>query len=104
MSKHCRSKLFELNCSREKSILSSGDLGKFYRYVNSKLCCKSGVAPIKDNSGNLLFDHKLKAEYLNNYFASVCSVDNNILPDCTSKHTSKQLCFFQQLDRLQDPL
>ena len=41
---NCKHALYKHSCDIEKNILSGCDLGKFYRFVNSKLSCKSGIA------------------------------------------------------------
>ena len=46
-------------------------VGCFYRYVNKKLSCKSGVGPLRSDSGNVITDDTSKANLLNNYFQSV---------------------------------
>jgi hypothetical protein len=51
--------------SIEYNILKSGDLGRFYKYVNSKLSSKSGIAPLRDEAGNFVFENDVKAEMLN---------------------------------------
>ena len=52
----------------------------FYQYVNSKKTHKSGVAPLKDENGNLVVSDADKAEILNKYFIEVGTIDNGILP------------------------
>ena len=32
----------------EDKIMSTQNIGAFYKHVNRKLCCKSGVGPIKN--------------------------------------------------------
>jgi len=60
----------------EKEILNCNDLGKFYKYINSKLSSKSGVGPLKNKDGNFVFDSLERADVLNKYFSSVCVKDN----------------------------
>jgi len=52
----------------------------FYHYINFKLSCKSGVAPLTNSKGTYLFENRSKADLLNDYFASVCVSDNRIMP------------------------
>jgi len=56
-------------------------MGTFYRFVNGKLSCKSGVGPLKNDCGKLILDDTEKAERLNNYFISVFTADDGNLPD-----------------------
>ena len=41
---------------------------------------KSDIPPLRDENGSLLFKDTDKAEALNNFFVSICTVDNKILP------------------------
>jgi Reverse transcriptase (RNA-dependent DNA polymerase)/Endonuclease-reverse transcriptase len=64
----------------ELQIIRSGNIGRFYKHVNSRLNHKSGIAPILNNSGLMVFTDLEKAESLNEYFAGVGTVDNGIIP------------------------
>jgi len=64
----------------EQSVVNKAKLGSFYRFVNRKLSCKSGIGPLKADSGKLVVDDTEKAEMLNNYFTGVSTVDDGILP------------------------
>ena len=90
-AKRCKTAVYKHSYNVERQILSSGDLGKFYRFVNSKLSCKTGIAPLIDPDGNYVFDNYCKANLLNNYFASVCTKDNNVPPDYMSASTNNRL-------------
>jgi len=59
-----------LEFSRERKILESGNLGVLYKHINSRLAHKSGVAPLIDNQGNLLHNEKDKANLLNMHFVN----------------------------------
>ena len=65
----------------EQSVINKAKLGSFYRFVNRKLSCKSGIGPLKADSGKLVDDTE-KAEMLNSYFTGVLlsTVDDGILP------------------------
>jgi len=65
----------------ELSVINRTNLGTFYRFVNGKLSCKSGVGPLKSPSGDMIVDDVSKAEMLSNYFASVFTVDDGKLPE-----------------------
>jgi hypothetical protein len=80
IAKRCKLILEQIETEKENRVLRSTDLGKFYRFVNSKLSSKSGVAPLKYDHGGFAFSSIEKAELLNNYFASICTIDNNVLP------------------------
>ena len=77
--------------SIENKVLSANDLGKFHCYVNSKLSCKSGIAPLINSDGKYMFENRSKANLLNDYFASVCVVDNGVMPAIKSKHVTNKL-------------
>ena len=67
MSKHCISCINKYNSDRELALIQIGNLGSFYKYVNSKTSYKSGIASLMDDSGNLLDNDSDKARLLNNY-------------------------------------
>ena len=52
----------------------------FWKYVRSKSQVKSGIGDLKDNMGHTVSDDKSKADVLNNFFASVFSIENGQLP------------------------
>jgi hypothetical protein len=73
----CARFITECEASREQRIIYSNNLGAFYKFVNKKLACSSGVGSLFDKDRNLVTDDKAKADILNEYFASVCITDNN---------------------------
>jgi len=73
--------IYDHNKQVEQSVIKSANLGNFYRYVNGRLSCKSGVGPLKTGSGEVIVNDVEKAEVLNKYFTSVFTVDNGIFPD-----------------------
>ena len=54
----------------EARILNSGDLGQFYKHVNSRLSHKDGIAPLKQPDGVIAFSDVDKAELLNSTFTN----------------------------------
>src|SRR5262249_33434489 len=50
--KHIKRALRNLAIEKEEKILCSNDVGKFYRYVSSKLSCKSGVGALRNTNGD----------------------------------------------------
>ena len=54
---------------------------RFYRFANSKLKNKHGVGPLLREDGTLAVEDKEKAQILNDFFASVFTVDNGNMPD-----------------------
>jgi hypothetical protein len=80
----------------EYKILTSSDLGLFYKYVNSRLSHRDGIAPLKDSSGIFAFTDADKAELLNCTFTKNRTVDNGILPDvkpCSYSNTLGSVMF-----------
>lgn len=70
-------------------MITDGNLGAFYRYVNGKLTFKSGVSTLKDANGITLCDDMSKAERLGEYFASTYTEDNLVLPQVSRKVDDK---------------
>jgi len=69
---------YEQNC--ESRVIDADNIGAFYRFVNVRLGNKTGISPLHDASGNIVLDDQSKADLLNNYFASVGTIDNGMLP------------------------
>jgi len=62
---------------RETAVVDSNNLGKFYRFVNKRLSCKSGVGALSDQTSNkTVLTDQGKANVLNDYFTSVGMKDN----------------------------
>ena len=85
ISAQCKSAIFEYDVEREKKMLSSNNLGAFYKFVNKKLSSPSGVAPLSDPQGNLLHSDLDKANLLNDFFESTIIQDNGVLPPFPSR-------------------
>jgi len=79
-SAYVKKLIFDYQKQTEQSFIKQANLGTFYRFINSKLSCKSGVGPLKSPSGDITIDGPEKAELLNNYFASIFTVDDGKLP------------------------
>ena len=75
---------------KEKFILTSQNLGAFYKHVNSRFAHKSGIAPLLAPSGVLALTDLEKANVLNNFFASVGTVDDKTLPPLIPIEPGKQ--------------
>ncbi len=67
----------------EKDVLASGDLGRFWKFVSSRLANKSSVSCLTDSDGNVITDGSGKAHMLNDYFAAVFTPDNNKMCNLT---------------------
>ena len=63
-----------------RRMLNANNVGAFYKFVNNKVGRNHGVGPLSMN--NVIFTSDWdKAAILNQYFESVFTNDNNILPD-----------------------
>ena len=60
----------------EKSLVNTGNLGKFFRYAGSKFKNKKNVGLLVGNDGKVIFEAKEKAETLSEHFKSVFVVDD----------------------------
>ena len=85
MKKKCDAAIDLFVKDQEEKLITNGNLGAFYRYVNGKLTFKSGISTLKDVNGVSLSDDTSKAERLGEYFASVYTEDNHVLPQVTRR-------------------
>jgi len=69
----------------ELKLINSNDPGQFYNHVRKNSVHRSGIAPLKTGTGELVLDNQDKAELLNNYFVSMCTNDNGILPPLVAR-------------------
>lgn len=76
----CRKLIRDYEIKREENIISANNTGKFYSFVNGKMACSSGVGALKTTDGSFVLSDSAKAELLNEYFVSVGTHDNGILP------------------------
>lgn len=65
---------------REQRVIESNNIGSFYRFVNSKLSCRHGVGALTNDKGEVITDDSERANLLNSYFSSVCTVDDGTVP------------------------
>lgn len=76
----CRQQIYNLELKREKKVINSNNAGSFYKFVNSKLACKKGVGALKSSCGKTVTEDKARADLLNDYFSSIGTLDNGVLP------------------------
>jgi len=81
----CKDAYAKFVYARENALIDKGNLGAFYRYVNSKLVFKSGIGVLKGNDGMFIYDDETKARLLNDFYSSVFTTDNNTLPQFSSR-------------------
>ena len=60
-----------------ENSFSADNIGSFYKFVNNRLTCSSGIATLIDNAGNAVTTDTDKAELLNQYFGYVCTKANS---------------------------
>ena len=79
-------------------IISSGNLGQFYRYANSKLNSRTNVGSLRQPDGSLTIDPQVKANLLSDYFSSTFTVDDGSLPTAAPRSSVKlsSIIFSQQ--------
>jgi len=80
ISSRCRKAVYAHVANREEKIINSGNLGKFFRYANSKFSHKPSIGALQDADGNKTIDPQVKAALLSQYFQSQFTTDNNALP------------------------
>jgi len=66
----------------EERLITSKNLGAFYRYVYKHTTNRCGIGDIMDQNGKPVTNDRDKANCFNKFFSSVGIVDNNILPHC----------------------
>ena len=76
-----RSGVLSFTCDFEGRLINSGNVGRFYSYANKKFSSRSGIGPIQDQGGRFSIDPRDQCELFNQYFSSVFTNDNNLLPE-----------------------
>ena len=85
ITKQCRMAIHDYNANKEKSLIETDNLGRFYKYVNRKLAVKTGIGILKNGTGGNVIEPSKQAEMLSNYFATTFVDDNGILPNFSPK-------------------
>ena len=83
--RECRLAINKHYADIEIDIVHANKIGNFYKYANQKLSCRSGIGALRDDLGNLISDPVTLANCFNDFFASVFTSDNNIMPDIKSR-------------------
>ena len=76
----CKTLIYEHEKTIESSVVNQSNLGAFYRFINRRMSCKSGVGPLKSASGSLVINDHDKATALIDYFCSVFTSDDGKCP------------------------
>ena len=69
----------EHEIAKEKLVVDSNNLGSFYKHVNRRLSCRSGVGALCNADGSVATTDSDKAELLNKYFCTICTKDDGVL-------------------------
>jgi len=78
--RHCHQLLRELEMKKEKRVVDNNNFGTFYKHINNRLSCRTGVGALRSDDGTVTTTDTSKAELLNDYFSSTCTRDNGVLP------------------------
>jgi len=78
--KLCKVAIDRFITKKENNLVSGGRVGDFYKYVNNKIVNNTGVGMLKNNNGESVVNAADKAELLNEFFSSVFTHDNHIIP------------------------
>ena len=79
----------------ELRVLEKNNIRAFYRCVNKRLHNHADISPLYDADGHTVCDSLSKAELLNEYFVSVCTTDDGVIP-----LMAKPTCCERKLDSI----
>ena len=72
----------------ERRVINNNNVGAFYRFVNARTCNRTGIGPLCGSDGQTVMNDKEKANVLNSFFGSVCSVDDRSKQSVSATVTS----------------
>ena len=75
-----RAKCRDMVNREEEAVISSKNVGDFYRYINKRLSHRDAIGALVDDSGNVITSCDDKANMFNSYYASAGTVDNGQIP------------------------
>jgi len=84
--RQCRDAVAEAERNYEEKLVSSGNLGKFYRHAKSKFTGKTNVGTLLDSNGRPTNDPKTKADILSVHFSKNFTHDDQT--NCTVTNIS----------------
>jgi hypothetical protein len=94
----CTHQWRHLSCENEiyaeEQVITSNNLGAFYKHVNKRISHRASIGPLIDGNGTILSDDLEKANAFNTYFASVGVIDNNIIPPMKQQNPVNHLLIF----------
>jgi len=77
----CRKALHDYEIAKEMRVINSNNVGRFYKHINNRLSCHSGIGVLRNEDGTVFTNDNDKASLLNEYFCDACTCDNGQLPD-----------------------
>ena len=86
------------NLAYESKIIESKNIGAIYKHINSRMTHKTGIAPLSNEQGVLIFDDCTKAELLNNHFVKAGTWDNGVLPPLCELVGKLDSVYFDRLE------
>jgi len=67
--------------AKEAKVISADNIGSFYKFVNNRLTCSTGIATLTDNAGSAVTNDTDKTELLiSRPILAVCTRDDGQLP------------------------
>jgi len=81
----CKMLIRNYEIKKERKVIEANNTGEFYKFVNRRLSCKSGVGALRDDAGRLITDDKQRADMLNKFFSSVGGQDDGNIPSMKSR-------------------
>jgi len=88
VSARCREAIHRSVRQFEESIIDSGNLGRFFRYANSKLVGKKNVGPLQQPDGSVTVDPDVKSKLLSDFFQTLFTHDKASVPDAANLPTA----------------
>ena len=80
----CRDAIKQHEIMKERRVIDSNNV---YRFVNARTCNRTGIGQLRGSDGQTVVNDKEKANVLNSFFGSVCSVDDGSKPSVSATVT-----------------
>jgi len=81
----CKSQIRKFEIKKEQRVINDNNTGSFCKFINKKLSCKKGVSALHNSAVSWLLTTMKELRLLNDYFASVCTNDNGVIPPVSKK-------------------
>jgi len=88
----------KIRIKEEQDLFKSKDMSKFFKFVNARLKNAKTAPFLNDNNGTIVYDDVEKANLFNDYFASVFTEDDGVLPnfEARSEMNLKNVVFLKK--------